>query len=135
MSQGQGESATSPRRLRAAERQRQALELRKAGASYPEIARTLGCALSSAHKSVSAALQKTLQEPAAEVRQLELDRLDRLMRALWPAAIEGDPNVIDRVLKIMARRAALQGLDVEVPKTLNLQLPFKVYAGFDPDQV
>jgi hypothetical protein len=109
---GNGESMTSVRRLSAAEKQRQALELRKACASYPDIARQLGYASASgAFKAVASALLKTLREPAEAVREIELARLDRLHLALWPAAIQGDPVAIDRVLKVMARRAALGGLD------------------------
>jgi hypothetical protein len=42
---------------------------------------------------------------------LELMRLERLHAAVWPQAIRGDVNAVDRVLRIMERRARLLGLD------------------------
>jgi hypothetical protein len=45
------------------------------------------------------------------VRQLELERLDRLLIALWDLATGGSLGAIDRVLKVMQRRAELLGLD------------------------
>ena len=103
-------------RALATERQRQALELHRTGVGYQAIADRLGYAgPSGAYKAVEAALHKTLQEPAAELRVLELERLDRLHEALWTRAIRGDLAAVDRVLKIMKRRAVLLGLDA--PKT------------------
>lgn len=113
--------------ISATERQRRALEMRKAGKSYQAIAETLGYASTGgAHKAVHSALTKTLSEPADAVRQLELARLDALLEALWPGATgakaapweedgrpesEVDVERVDRVLKIMERRAKLLGLD------------------------
>lgn len=100
------------RELNALERQRQALELRKAGVPYAKIAEQLQYKdRSSAFRSVQAALKKTLQEPADELRTLELERLDALMLALWPQARSGNQGAVDRVLRIMERRARLLGLD------------------------
>lgn len=106
------ESATSPRRLAAKEKQRRALELRRAGASYAQIGRVLGYrSTASAHKAVEVALTMTLREPAEAVRQLELERLDEAQRAIWPRVRAGDLEAIDRLCKLMDRRAKLLGLD------------------------
>jgi hypothetical protein len=53
-------------------------------------------------------------EPATTLRQLELRRLDKLSLALWSLATAKPPDyaAIDRLIKIMQRRAALAGLDV-----------------------
>jgi hypothetical protein len=117
---GQGESMTSEKRLAAIEKQRQALELRKGGAGYEQIARQLGYkSVASAYDAVRSGLKRTLREPAEEVRALELARLDRLLMGQWKAAAgnaetPGDPAAVDRVLKIMVRRAKLLGLDAPV---------------------
>lgn len=58
------------------------------------------------------ALKKTLQEPADEVRMLEVERLDALLSGLW--ARKNTPEVTDRILRIMERRAKLLGLDSPV---------------------
>jgi hypothetical protein len=71
-------------------------------------------------------LREKLAETAEQVLTLELQRLDALTEALWPTATAGDPQAIDRVLRIMQRRAALLGLDAlarvlpseTVPETL-----------------
>ena len=98
----------------AAERALQALELRKAGASYESIARHCGYASrSGAYQAVQRELRRTMQEPAEDVRQLELARLDDLYRAMAPKALKGDTWSVDRCLKIMERRALLLGLDAK----------------------
>lgn len=115
------ESKTSKRRLEAAAKQRQALSLRQAGVTYADIADRLGYAASSgAYKAVMAALDKTLQEPADELRRVELARLDRLQSSVWLAATGGDMTALDRILKIMERRARLMGLDAPVKIGVNI---------------
>jgi hypothetical protein len=105
-------SPTSARRLEALEKQRQALALRMAGASFDEIAESLGYAdRGGAHKAVMAAIESTLPEPALQVRELELKRLDRLWLAAWKAATDGDLQAIAVCLQIMKRRADFEGLD------------------------
>lgn len=114
-----GEPKASERRIEAVERQRKAVELRKAGMSYEAIADELGYAgKSGAYKAVSSALTRTLQEPADELRALELARLDDMLKGLWVNARKGNVYAIDRVLKIMQRRAELLGLDA--PKTVKV---------------
>ena len=104
--------ANAERRLQAAARQKQALKLRLAGASYEDIATQLGYAgRGNAWRSVMAALKATLQEPADQVRILEAARLDRLLLGVWTQAAKGNQGAIDRAIKIMERRAKLLGLD------------------------
>ena len=70
-----------------AERRVLALELRKAGASYREVARQLGVDVHTAHADVGAelaALRETAVAEATELRALELERLDGMTSALWP---------------------------------------------------
>jgi hypothetical protein len=107
-----GESKASANRIVAAERQGQALALRKAGLGYAAIARQLGYAgASGAYKAIMTALRALTREPAEELRALELARLDDLLAGLWADARRGNVAKVDRVLKVMARRAALLGLD------------------------
>ena len=109
---GARESNTSERRIEAVERQRKALELRKAGHGYQAIADSLGYdGPSGAYQAIRSALKKTLQEPADEVRALELTRLDHMLKNIWQAVSRGEYLAIDRALKIMARRAEYLGLD------------------------
>lgn len=107
-----GHTKTGHNALAAAERQRQALELRKAGVGFQAIADRLGYKdHSGAYRAVKTALKKTLQEPADEVRRVEVERLDAMLLGLWSSAKAGNLLAVDRVLRIMQRRADLLGLD------------------------
>lgn len=93
-------------------KQRDALELRRAGASYNEIAHKLGYAdKAGAHKAVRSGIRNAIgSDTALEVRQLEADRLDRLQIAVWEKAMTGSVPHVESVLKIMNHRANLLGL-------------------------
>ena len=98
------------RRVAAHERHLQALELRKAGATYQMIADQLGYASpKGAHKAVRSAMRETLREPAEAVRELEALRLDAALLAIWRRVTKGDDKAIDRLLGIMKRRMELLG--------------------------
>ena len=110
--------------VNAAERARMALDLRKSGASYDAIARQCGYAnRSGAYQAIQRELQRTMQQPADDLRTLELLRLDDLYRAMAPKALQGDTWSVDRCLKIMERRAALLGLDAPKPDAATIQQP------------
>ncbi len=108
-----------------AEKRRQALAMREIGYTYDEIAHAMGWKHNStAVRCVQRALKATYQEPADEVRKLESKRIDRLARAIWVKAtgkVNADGTVeppdlqaLDRLLKLMNRRAALLGLDAPI---------------------
>ena len=98
--------------VNANDRQLKALTLRKAGAGYQAIADALGYKdHTGAWRAVKSALKRTLQEPADELRTLELARLDDMAKAIAPHVAAGNLTAIDRNLKIMERRARLVGLD------------------------
>jgi hypothetical protein len=98
--------------MRSQTRKVKALELRKAGATYQAIADQLGYAgPHGAHQAVASALKATLREPADELRELELVRLDSALLAIWRRVQGGDDKAIDRLVRIMERRAKMLGLD------------------------
>jgi hypothetical protein len=101
----------------AALRQTEALSLRQAGKTFAEIAAKLGYSdHSGARNAVLAALRENAAEPNAEMRALELARLDALQAALWLNATAGHLGAVDRVLKVMERRARILGLDAPPQK-------------------
>jgi len=104
---------TDPRRLTARERQNKAVELRKRGFSYDEIAEKLHYTnRSAAYKAVVAVLQRMDQEGAGpEVLNLELARLDTMQRVLAPKVLKANTDAIHASLRVMERRAKLLGLD------------------------
>lgn len=115
-------SQNSPTKVQAAERRTQALELRKAGATYVAIGTALGVSEQRAHRIITAELRRLnarRAEAANEVTRMELERLDALMLAVWQRAKKGELSAVDRVLSIMARRARLLGLDAPEKRELS----------------
>lgn len=111
----------TPVRIRITERERDALELRKGGMTFERIAEQLGYAdRSGAWRAVNAALSATLQEPSDELRRLECERLDALLLAMWPKALEGSTWHVDRCLAVMDRRAKLLGLDAPTRRIVDV---------------
>jgi hypothetical protein len=108
-------SPTAQRRIEAKERALKALELRKKGVRYEQIAQQLGYSnRGNAHKAVMKELKllaKECLEEAAQVRDLELQRLDDLFLAAWKAIADGSESAIDRALRVSESRRKLMGLD------------------------
>lgn len=97
--------ATHTRRVRC-------VELAAQGMSYDAIAQAVGYAnRGGAYKAIAAALRAQQAPAVDELRALEVERLDALQRAFWDAALEGDIPSVDRVLKVIAARVRLLGLD------------------------
>lgn len=93
----------------------EAVALRLAGYNYQEIADLQHCDKSTAMRRVHKGLEETssaLENDATQLRTIELERLERMHRSLWPKAQAGDEEAIDRCMRISAQRAKLQGLDV-----------------------
>lgn len=110
-----GESKHSPRRIESVERQAMALEYRKMGLSYAQIADKLEMASAqAAWYCVEAALKRTLQDGADDVRKIELERLDAMFIPVYGNACRGDLMALNSALAIMTRRARLLGLDAPV---------------------
>ena len=102
------------------ERQAKALELRKAGATYQQISDQLGYSnYKSAARSVKTALERLVREPAEELRNMELERLNHMLLTLWPRVQGGEYPAIDRAIRIGERIAALTGYDRVIPTTVS----------------
>lgn len=113
--QRQGKQKASKTKVKLTEREVQALELRKAGYDLNTIAKQLGFrGRSGAYEAIKRALMKVITEPALEVREMELQRLDQIQRNYWTRMLKGDANIIDKLLRVMDRRARLLGLDAPV---------------------
>jgi hypothetical protein len=108
-----GESSTSPRRIKAVqEKQLGALEYRKMGYTYLQIAEALGYrSAQGAHEAVKSALTRIIREPAEDVLRLELERLDALFAKPYQNALSGDLMALSACLSVMARKSRLLGLD------------------------
>ncbi|GAA4055272.1 helix-turn-helix domain-containing protein [Agromyces indicus] len=102
---------TTVKRAERATRKQEALRMRVAGVTPDAIAAAMKVHPSTVYAWIRDALAAVPREEAEELRLLELDRLDALMRAVWADAMAGDTKAIDAVLRIMARRASLLNLD------------------------
>lgn len=102
----------TPDLIEAEERALKAVELRKAGATYDQIARVLKYSgKGAAHNAVKRVRDTRVSEASAELVALEADRLDKYLVALDTAIKAGDTKAIGAALKISERRAKLLGLD------------------------
>lgn len=102
------------RDVNAAARAVVALQLALEGHDYQTIANRAGYASKgAAFNAVQRELQRTLQPAADAIRTMEVARLDGLLTVYLPKAMSGDGWSMDRVLRIMERRAGLLGLDAK----------------------
>jgi hypothetical protein len=91
------------------------LELRRVGLTWVRIAEEVGYAdHTGAYAAYKRAIKRTMQQPADELRSQELDRIDRLQVAIWPAAMKGDTRAVLTIVRLMERRAKLTGLDMPI---------------------
>ena len=107
-------NGTSAAKIRSLERRRQAIELRREGRTYREIAEVMGISRARANKIVTEELEqiaKELLDEAKQFRALELERLEVVNQRLWAYVHAGSLDAIDRFLRLSARRSALLGLD------------------------
>jgi hypothetical protein len=115
--------------LETAERRAFIFKLRRAGVTYREIAERAiekfglerlpqGWNDLYACKDVGRELDRLrteLNESVKDLRNMQDERLNDLFVSLWPQAMRGHQGAVDRVLRIMDRRAKLWGLDKQKP--------------------
>lgn len=133
-----GPQRTNARAMNARQRELQALELRMAGQPYSQIAKALGYRnRASAYSAVIRVLDRREAEPAERVRNMELQRLERLLQAYWKRAVRKrtpDIAAAKLCLDILARRARMLGLDAPVKVDItDLVREVALAAGLDPN--
>jgi hypothetical protein len=117
-------SRTTRKAISLTERRLKALELRKSGATFERIGEECKTSRSTAHEDVQTAMRETIQEPADELRRLEIERLDVMWNALYPLATSTghrqQARAVEQCLSIMDRRAKLIGLDAPTRKIVEV---------------
>lgn len=103
------------KRIQRATRRAEAFALRRNGVSTAAIAQHLGVHPRTVSTWIRDAIQAIPAEEADAIRTLELERLDAIMAPQMRLALAGDGFAVDRVLRIMERRARLLGLDNAKP--------------------
>lgn len=93
-------------------RQAEAVRLASKGMDYDGIAKAVGYAnRGTAWRTVNKALQAHTVADVDQLRERELERLDRLQVLLWLQADQGDLKAVDKILKVIDQRCRLLGLD------------------------
>lgn len=108
------EREPTPRDLQTLEQEVAAVELRRQGKTYAEIAQALGLSVSTATARVRAAIVRAREqsaEGAEAMVYLEASRLDAMLAGLWPGVQAGDPVATSAAIRVSERRAKLFGLD------------------------
>lgn len=132
-------TASKAHQTEVSERRRQLARLRRQGIRFDdERILNLGySSASSARRDMNRALTRNRDEEKLEVsvyRQQENERLDSLLEAIWPRATEPSPvfdkegnqvdeaidmRAVDTALRLLDRRAKLNGLDMPVKAELS----------------
>ena len=108
----------APEDDRVRERQGQAIVLRRSGASYRDIGRSLGVSHEQARRDILTALGRIDDEYAEDrrlLRALMLERYNRMLLAYWEKALDGDHQSATTVLGILAAIRRITGLDPKEP--------------------
>lgn len=103
-------SATSPEGINTRERDHQGLQLRRAGVGWDAIAQQLKYSSAGhAYNQVTKLMREYPREDVEEYRDLLIDRLELVIRALTPKVIKADTWSTDRYLRACEQLARLVG--------------------------
>lgn len=136
------DSPTAPIHLEHDRKKAEALKLRVAGHGFRGIAAQMCVSVSTAHDLVRESLEDLVasqRESAQQLIDLENQRLDEMQFALQEKVNEGNPRAIDSALRVMVRRAKLNGLDAATKHEVTgangapLQGPRMFVPSFDPE--
>ncbi len=89
-----------------------AIRLVTEGKTYQQVADVLGYSnRGTVHRLVRTALERETVDSVGELRRLEGDRLDALLRSIWDQAMTGDLAAVRTAAGIVMARVKLFGLD------------------------
>jgi len=127
-------AAMCARRIAVAERRAFVISMRKAGATYEQIAEMAiqqfgrealpkawnwSFAATDVHRTLDK-LRRGMQDDLREYMWFQIQRYESLIRAHWPQAMKGHEGHTDRVLKAMQGMNKLMGLDA--PQKLDVRV-------------
>lgn len=105
-------------------RREKAAKLKLAGWSMRDIAAHLRCSLGTVHSDIAAVFERTRDKADGALERakaISLARLDVATRGIWDGVEAGDLEAVDRLVKIEARRAKLEGTDAPVESKVEMQ--------------
>lgn len=120
------------------ERKLQALQMFKAGWTYRDIAAQFGVSYSTIASDVQSAADEITRlslVEAGRLRRIQAERIQTMVKSVWPKVANGNLNAIRTMLAIMEREARLFGLDA--PQKVDIALKIRAIAeaeGYDPDK-
>ena len=85
-----------------------------AGLTIGDIAEALGVHKATVYQDIKRILQRWREEQVDLIstqRMLDIRRIDRMINALWGDCQAGKLSTVDRMIKLLERRAKLLGLD------------------------
>jgi transposase-like protein len=121
-------------KLTLAEKRKRVVELKVQGYTLSEIASELGSTVSTVGKWIADELSRVSEDRTDKVKQLQFvqgQRLDQVIKNLWPRVAQGDVQAAAQVIKAEERRAKLYGLDE--PARVNVR--FDLEGASDPELV
>lgn len=127
----------SPKTVRALNLEWQIFDMRRDGHTIHEIAVELGVSDPTVSEHLKRVLDRTVSEIAESAdqnRQLQIDRLDKLLKKYMPMAQDGNMGAASLVLTIEARRSKLLALDVPETKRVDVT-GIREYVGIDVEAV
>lgn len=68
------------------------------------------------------AFDRVIQEPAAELKTLTMERLNHMLMVHWSKAVAGDIAATQMVLSIQDRITKLQGLDAPIQQQISMDV-------------
>jgi predicted transcriptional regulator len=111
--------------------------MRREGWSFREIADTLGCAIETVSSDLREVLNHAISElgeTTEEARQLEVERLDEIMKEYYIKATGGDMAAAALVLSIGDRRRKLMALDKPEARE-EVKIGIRIYPGVNTDLI
>lgn len=113
---GMGETECDDKILKRECQRYVALMMRTQGYNYETIAGEMHISQSWAHALVSRGIKMRQKEPVETIRQMQIDRLEKLLAGVWDNAEGGDSFSIQSALSIMDRIDKAHG--IEPPKRI-----------------
>jgi hypothetical protein len=132
------------RKISALDKQVNALNARKIGVSYANIANSLGYRdASGARKAVVRALRATLQEPADELRKLKYEQYDMVINQFASRLLRGDKDAAFIIMTALEKQCKLMGLNLPIQKDkdnggkfiLLWDVPYREHKELDQDRL
>jgi hypothetical protein len=113
--------AAPERELDREEGRAEVIRLRRAGVSYDDIQAATGINRATAHRWVKLALARAAEERSAEAEMLRvesIERLEALLAAVWPRAMDGSERHVDQARKIVSDIGDLTGVKAPIAVTI-----------------